>query len=244
MRSSLACALAFAALPAATVLAAPPSAAVADSSQVIEAETRPGTAAEEDASIDRGFALPTAMTQPARTFTVNDYEIFAVGMTYAFTDSIQLSLTVVPVPFLGTALIANAKWQVLNAGRWHLALEGGYSTGAVVIGSAASLCLSADCHSLLNTNVLVAPGASDKAAVLYDASWIQRIAPSVKTVVEITSGGWLGSKDAFSAARSAIVWGGLRPFSRHVTGDVGLAMGIGDDFGSNVIPFGSLSVRF
>src|SRR5437868_15091620 len=70
----------------------------------------PAPAASSDPNIDRGFLLPTAMNQPAGSITYNNYELLLHGLTYAFTDRVQATVTVLApivkdMPFFGVAAV-------------------------------------------------------------------------------------------------------------------------------------------
>jgi len=118
-----------------------------------------------DPNIDRGFVLPTAMTQPAGSVTYNNYELLLHGVSYGLTDRLQLSATVLApiikeIPFVGSVAL---KGQLYRGERLHLALQGSlggaYSQdggdGAFIggLGALASVCLRQDCSSLLSASV-------------------------------------------------------------------------------------------
>jgi hypothetical protein len=80
----------------------------------------------DDPNIDRGFLLPTAMTQPQGTLTYNNYELILHGVSYGLTDRVQLTATVLSpitrdMPLLGMAAV---KGQIVDQGAFHLALQG------------------------------------------------------------------------------------------------------------------------
>jgi hypothetical protein len=249
MRSSLAAALALAlvtaAVPAAAHAAAPPPpSAVAAAPPVVTTDSATGI--HEDVSLDHGFLVPTALTQPAHTLTINDYEIVMVGMTYGITDRLQLSATVAPTPFVGALVIGSAKYQLIGEGRFRMAVQAGVSSVGFHLAGMASGCLSADCHSLLSANFTFIPtlGSQSEAPFLYGASWIQHLGGEVKLVLEVTSGGSLGSGDeAFQQAKDGFLSGGLRFFGRRFSADVGLMATLTDP-GRRVLPFISGSFRF
>src|SRR5262249_54443327 len=67
-------------------------------------------ATSADPNIDRGFLLPTAMTQPAGSVTYNNYELLLHGVTYGITDRVQGTVTVLSpivrdMPFVGFAAV-------------------------------------------------------------------------------------------------------------------------------------------
>ena len=84
-----------------------------------------------DPNIDRGFLLPTAMTQPAGSVTYNNYELLLHGVTVGITDRVQGSVTVLSpivrdMPFVGFAAV---KGRVLSTERFHLAVQGSLGWG-------------------------------------------------------------------------------------------------------------------
>src|SRR5438045_3559883 len=143
-------------LLASTTLAA---AAHAEEAPAIVAATPAGTAATAaDPNLDRGFVLPTAMTQPAGSVTYNNYELLLHGVSYGLTDRLQLSATVLApivkeMPFVG---IAALKGQVYRGERLHLALQGSLGGGDGTmfggVGALSSVCLRQDCSSLLSAS--------------------------------------------------------------------------------------------
>src|SRR5215471_11701396 len=83
-------------------------------------------ASATDPNIDRGFLLPTAMTQPAGSLTYNNYELLLHGLTYGVTDRIQATLTVLSpittdMPFVGFGAL---KARIVATDRLHVALQG------------------------------------------------------------------------------------------------------------------------
>jgi hypothetical protein len=153
-----------------------------------------------DPNVDRGFLLPTAMTQPKGSVTYNNYELLIHGLTYGITDHTQVSFGVLaPVvkemPFVGTASL---KTRVVDAGRFHLALQAsatlaGSDLGLLGAGVLGSYCLSDDCASLLNASAgyqFGAPFSQDFQnghLVTYGAGLIQRLGDHVKLLVEVGS---------------------------------------------------------
>ena len=84
-----------------------PAALAQTADPAVAASVPAPSAVDSDPNIDRGFLLPTAMTQPAGTLTYNNYELLLHGITYGLTDRVQLSATVLSpitkdMPFFGT----------------------------------------------------------------------------------------------------------------------------------------------
>jgi len=202
----------------------------------------------EDPSLDHGFLLPTAMTQPKGSVTINDYDVVVLGVGYSPTDSIQLSATVAPVPFVGAVVVGSLKWQVLREGRFRMALQGGGGTTGLHLGAMLSACLRADCHSLLSANITALPTVSlDGAApVIYGASWIQHLGYEAKVIVEVVSGASLDSSQyGVDQMDGALATAGLRLFGRHFAVDLGVMGRVGSAFTEGtVLPYLSASARF
>src|SRR5262249_58632803 len=103
-----------------------------DSENVVSAVPAPAPGATStDPNIDRGFLLPTAMTQPAGSVTYNNYELLLHGVTYGITDRVQASVTVLSpivrdMPFVGFAAV---KGRIVSTDRFHLALQGSLGWG-------------------------------------------------------------------------------------------------------------------
>ena len=207
----------------------------------------------EDPNADRGFLLPTALTQPARTLTVSDYDIVVAGATYGITDRLQVGVTATPAGglFLPERMaIGSLKWQFLRAGNLRLAVLGGaiYSENenhdgrparrsrstAGQAALAASYCLTDDCHSLLTTNLLttlaIRLGHQDPS-ILYSAGGTFRLSRRWKLLIEAQQAYTLAD-DAGGPTRP-VISAGFRLFGRHLAGEAGFMT----FFGSHGSPF-------
>ncbi|HET6146124.1 MAG TPA: hypothetical protein VFH68_01220 [Polyangia bacterium] len=206
--------------------------------------------AAADPNIDRGFIQPTAMTQPARSLTYNNYELVLHGLTYGITDHLQTSVTVMAplvrdMPFLGVAAV---KWQFLSTRRFHLALQGsatmihyfrddsaapdgssssGDGAHAVGAGAFASYCLRDDCSSLASLNAtyqlgFAGRGSGTTQAIIYGGSIVHRVSPHVKLLGEVTSMAATTVTDSnFDNVPGALVSYGVRLHTANIAGDVG-----------------------
>src|SRR5882672_7642314 len=163
------------------------------------------SASSADPNLDRGFILPTAMTQPAGTATYNNYELVLHGVSYGVTNNLQASITVLSpivkdMPFVG---FVSLKGHIPVGARLHLALQGSagyghfaadatdaslYSIGA---GAFASVCLRDDCSSLLSgsgTYQLALNDSGDRGHfVVYGGSIVHRVTTHLKLLGEVTS---------------------------------------------------------
>lgn len=88
-----------AALPLALVTAFAPAALAEETPDVPFSELPPSEKARErDAAIDRGFLTSHAETIGKGQWAINAYELVFLGVTYGFTDDIQVSLsTLLPI---------------------------------------------------------------------------------------------------------------------------------------------------
>ena len=90
---------------------------MAGASSALAQQTPVERARSQDASNDRGLLTSRADTLREGEFSVNAYELFFIGGTYAFTDDFQVSFTTFPpivedTPFLG---IFNAKYVLMRS---------------------------------------------------------------------------------------------------------------------------------
>jgi len=222
-----------------------------------------------DPNIDRGFLLPTAMTQPAGSVTYNNYELLLHGITYGITDRVQASVTVLSpivkdMPFVGFAAV---KGRIVTTERFHLALQGSLGWGHafdassgdadVITGGAgvlASYCLRDDCSSLASASatyqLAMAGGTSDPAhMVIYGGSIVHRVGRHVKLLGEVTSaaGGTGGSGD-LENVEGVLVGYGVRFHTESIAADVGFLKPVADgaDDGDFLmgLPFASVSYRW
>jgi hypothetical protein len=229
-----------------------------------------GQRAAPDPNADRGFLLPTAMTQPAGSITYYNYELLLHGVTYGITDRVQVSGTVLSpivrdMPFVGFAAV---KARVLSAGRFNMAVQGSlgwghafdisdaninpnvFSGGAGVF---ASYCLRQDCSSLLSASAtyqLVWGGSTGPThVVIYGGSLVHRVARNVSLMVEVTSAaGADRNMSGLDNLGGMLVSYGLRFHTGNVAADVGFLKPINNRGGSGElltgIPFVSVSYRW
>ncbi|HXU04131.1 MAG TPA: hypothetical protein VN903_24390 [Polyangia bacterium] len=226
-------------------------------------------ATSADPNIDRGFLLPTAMTQPAGSITYNNYELLLHGVTYGITDRVQGSVTVLSpivrdMPLVGFAAV---KGQIVATDRFHLALQGSFGVGhafnvadgdasvySVGAGAFASICLRQDCSSLLFVSAIYQlgmfiVGADSAYFVLYSGSIVHRVGRHVKLLGEVASGaGGTGVTGNNENLDGLLVGYGVRFHTDSIAADVGFVKPIatgggGDDFLVG-LPFASVSYRW
>jgi hypothetical protein len=250
--------------------AAPATSVYANTADATAVAVAPAQAVGADPNIDRGFLLPTAMTQPAGSLTYNNYELVLHGLTYGISDNVQLSATALSpitrdMPFFGTAAL---KLHQAAGERLHLALQTSASYGHVFgesadlvtlgAGGLASFCLRADCSSLLTAaatyQLLVDasgdPGSAGTAHLLiYGASVVHRVGRHVKLLGEVTSATVRGPDDHFDNAPGVLVSYGVRFHGDSLAGDIGFMKPLSTEGEVNDalllgLPFISVSYRW
>jgi hypothetical protein len=267
----------FTVFTAATTLAAtsaahaqtPDGAAPAPEPVVTAAPSPAARGTSDDPNIDRGFLLPTAMTQPAGSVTYNNYELLLHGVTYGITDRVQASVTVLSpivqdMPFLGFAAV---KARIVSVDRFHLALQGslgwGHSfqssdttrdiyTGGV--GAFASYCLREDCSSLVSASATYQaafPGSFSNRTdmVIYGGSIVHGVGRHFKLLGEVASAaGRGGSTGDIQNVDGVLVGYGVRFHTDAIAADVGFMKPVsgGATDGDFImgLPFVSVSYRW
>ena len=267
-------AVAFTVFTAATTLAWT-SAARAQTAPAVDPErvvkAAPATpaagATSSDPNIDRGFVLPTAMTQPAGSVTYNNYELLLHGVSIGVTDRVQVSVTalspiVKDMPLVGFAAV---KGRIISTDRFHLALQGSLGWGRldtqdaaadvynVSAGAFASYCLREDCSSLASASATYSLAIADDADrpghfVIYGGSIVHRVGRHVKLLGEVASAvGGEGVADSNENVDGVLVGYGVRFHTDDIAADVGfLKPVIADDNDDFLIglPFVNVSYRW
>jgi hypothetical protein len=250
-----------------TLTSLAPAALAQAGDPAVDASSPATAAVDGDPNIDRGFLLPTAMTQPEGSLTYNNYELLLHGISYGLTDRVQLSATVLSpitkdMPFFGTASV---KGRVYTGERLHLALQGSATyghifddgdgnVGMVGAGALASVCLRSDCSSLLSGSATYqlgfASGQGDNTAhmLVYGASVVHRVGRHVKLLGELTSAAVRTQSDDFDNAPGLLASYGVRFHGNSIAGDVGFMKPlITDDSDDDFLlglPFINLSYRW
>lgn len=229
---------------------------------------------DSDPNIDRGFLLPTAMTQPAGSLTYNNYELLLHGLTYGITDNVQASLTVLSpivddMPFVGFGAV---KGRVAVTDRLNLALQGSFNYGHVFASSSgdfdtnsggnvyslgaggfASYCLRQDCSSLLSGSatyqLAFAQGQDERLYwIVYGGSIVHRVGQHVKLLGEVTSAAVGGSNTTVDNMPGVLASYGVRFHTRDIAADVGFVKPIFNDDGDDGLlmglPFVNVSYRW
>lgn len=168
-------------------------------------DPEPLRARRDDAAVDQGWLSPTALTQPAKTVTIEVHELTVVRSTVAPHDRVQLTVAAF-LPLVGSAWLGSltAKLRAVDRDRLHLSvLAGGGLASAITFiatrerflsgGLAASICGDASCAGLLSAYVLVNPTqatlprggpARTFARFIYGASFIFPVISHIKVVTE------------------------------------------------------------
>jgi hypothetical protein len=185
----------------------------------------------QDANAGRMWLSPTALTEPAGTWSFTDYELLLVGLSYAATDTVSISAnTLLPIvedmPFY---LLVNGKAQIVRSGNVRVALQGaviharfdGEGATAAVLGGALSYCIDPECHSLVNGYVGAGFAHEDQSAVplLVSGSLLYRINRHVKLMLEVDTGYIAGEIN--SASDVFLGWYGVRFTSKIIGVDLG-----------------------
>ena len=250
----------------AQAVASPP----APAETVSAAPATPGArGASDDPNIDRGFLLPTAMTQPAGSVTYNNYELLLHGLSYGITDNVQASVTVLSpivkdMPFVGFAAV---KARIVSADRFHLALQGSLgwghefnsstSTNDILtggVGAFASFCLREDCSSLASASAtyqaVFPDGTSGRTdMVIYGGSIVHGVGRHFKLLGEVASAaGRGGTTGDLQNLDGVLVDYGVRFHTDAIAADVGFMKPIsGSATDGNFIlglPFVNVSYRW
>jgi hypothetical protein len=175
-----------------------------------------------DPQADRVVLLPTATTHPAGTFYVSNYELVIFQAGYAFTDSTQLSLTVIPAPSESLSILdASLKTSLYRGGLVRAAAIGsvsgaaGKDVGVQLLGRAGGVvqvCTARRCDSSLSlsTNVMLA-GAL--LIMVNGAGGIWRMSEHVSVLAELATMVPVGTQGG--QFNGAVLGGGIRLHYTH-----------------------------
>lgn len=221
--------------PAPTPTSAPPPASGDDDDAMLRqriAESEIPLGVFEDANSGRAFAAPTALTNPAGTWSFSSTELLLLGLGYSFTDRFSASVTTLaPITSdIPLVLLGAAKLKLVEAGGWHLAghftvahlAEEGDGGTAALVGGTLTRCLDRDCYSNIS-GYLGAGVALDEAQstvpFVASLSAAGRVSKRVKLLVEADFGFTAGE---FSEVSDGFLLGyGARITSRQFGVDLG-----------------------
>ncbi len=212
----------------------------------------------EDANAGRGWLMPTALTEPAGTWSFSDFELLLVSLGYSVTDQLSISATtLLPVvdgmPFW---LLVNGKYQVLKSGRLRGVVQGalttvredGNSANAAVLGGALTMCLDDECHSHASGYIGAGFAHENDSAVplVFAGSLAVRLNKHIKLLLEADSA-YIAGGGIDQGADGFLGWYGVRFTSSIIGVDLGFAKPIctGDtSCGSDELPMGLPFVSF
>lgn len=193
----------------------------------------------EDANAGRSWIMPTALVEPAGTWSFSDFELLMVSLGYSVTDQFSISgTTLLPIidsmPFFG---LVNAKYQVVRSGRVRAALQGAVSTVRVdgnsingaVLGGALTMCLDDECHSHATGYLGAGFAHEDQSAVpfVFSGALAFRMNKHIKLLLEADSGFIAGNIN--DKVNGFLAWYGVRFTSSIIGVDLGFAKPICTD---------------
>jgi hypothetical protein len=190
----------------------------------------------DDANAGHAWLAPTALVPPAGTWSVENDEVFAVGVAYAITDRLIASATVDVVPERGTHVGAfgSMKLQVVRAGRVRVAIQaggmyvydrdsGGTSDSAFAdIAGVATVCIDRDCASHVDgfAGVGYRVDYSDgEIPAAFGAAVVAKLVGPVKLVAEVDQ--FIDASNVIGQRQPTLAWMGVRITSRHAGVDLG-----------------------
>jgi hypothetical protein len=220
-----------------------------------------------DANQDHAWYLPTGETVPQGAVVFTDWELLLLGLKYGAAEGVELSAeTLAPITSdMPLFILLGAKLRVLKTNNFRFAVNGNllyvrdtsgssndsFTLGAV--GGAGSLCLDAECHSLLTGGLQLMFGINtndSSGAFVFtpSVSLIGRLGRHVKALIELDGGGYHANGQT-ELGRGALLMYGFRFYSSDIAGDIGFARPVcssGCDTGSLVlgIPLVTFSYRF
>jgi hypothetical protein len=215
--------------------------------------------------------MPTAETIDAGQVTVNDYEIFVIGVTYGFTDDIQISAsTLLPiVENMPLVLLASGKQRVVSSDHLIFSMQpnlllghhDGYTAGGfglqllldyvvddegdfvVSLGQSTQFAFGED----FDDDVSLANGALFSLGL--GASW--RVARIVKLMGELVLPGglyWGDNNAQFEVIEQALLFNyGIRFFGESIAVDLSFLRPLHPDVDNSFvmgIPWLTFSARF
>ncbi len=224
--------------PAAPVMMAPPPPPMPPAQPTAPASTV-DKGIVEDANAGRSWIMPTALVEPAGTWSFSDFELLMVSLGYSVTDQLSISATtLLPItdkmPFFG---LFNAKYQVIKSGRVRGAVQGavshirvdGNGVSAAVLGGALTVCLDDECHSHATGYLGAGFAHENQSAVpfVFSGALAVRMNKHIKLLLEADSGFVAG--DINDKINGFLAWYGVRFTSSIIGVDLGFAKPICTD---------------
>lgn len=222
-------------------------------------------AQQHDAAVDRGFLTAHAETIGKGQWAINAYDLVFLGLTYGFTDDIQVSLsTLLPITTeIPLVLALQPKFVLMRSDdtvvslRTPLAIANsdGETLGVLGAGVLLDQYLDRDGRFALHAGLLVAGAFGDFSSSDFeiaegalfelDLGASLAVASILKIIIEVQLAAGV-TKDGFELADGALVNYGVRFFSGGIAGDLGFTYPVGVDVDELVlgIPYLAFSARF
>jgi hypothetical protein len=239
----------------APMMAPPPAAPMQPPPPPVEPESTVDKGIVDDANAGRSWVAPTALTEPAGTWSFSDYELFLATLHYSPSDQLSLSATTL-LPVFGEMpfwLLVNAKYQVVKSGNVRAVLQGavthvrsdGQGATAAVLGGALTYCMDSDCHSTLTGYVGAGFAHEEQSAVplLLAGAAAFRLGKHIKLLLEADTG-YIAGGGIDAAANGFLAWYGVRFTSGLIGVDLGFVKPICDGCESDELPMGFPVVSF
>ncbi len=236
-------------------------------SQTLESNTPAEMRRASDASVDRNIILPSAETIGQGKLSFNSYELFLAGLTYGFTDNLQLSLSgLLPITEdVPLVLVFNGKYRLWHSERFILSVipsgsivsKDDVTAGSLGVGMAADLILDQRGHFVLHGggNILWAwGGADDKDVEFLDGGLFMlntgmsyRVHKYVKLLFELTLPGGHYNGEFKLVEEGLLLAYGVRFCSASISVDLTFIRPVHPDVDTEFVmgfPFLAFSARF
>ncbi|MDB4958488.1 MAG: hypothetical protein JWO36_6057 [Myxococcales bacterium] len=206
----------------------------------------------EDANSPGAFLFPSALSEPAGTFTASlgfgsdtDFkhpELTHIGVSYSPTNEVTLSGSLVAptVSDLHIGLLS-AKIQAARSGRMRVALDGtlvivssrSSSDEAGLVGGVVSYCFDDGCNSYASGYLGIGIEHSSSSAVpfLVSGSVVAQLAPHFKLVGEVVTGFQAGGDASGAGSSQFIGFYGARITQKNLGVNLGFIKPFGDNIG-------------
>jgi hypothetical protein len=190
----------------------------------------------DDANAGHAWLAPSALVPPAGTWSVENDEVFAIGMAYAITDRLIASATVAVVPERGRHIGAfgSVKLQVVRAGRLRVAVQAGgmyeydsdsggtSDTAFADIAGVATVCIDHDCASHVDgfAGIGYRVDYSDgKMPAAFGGAVVAKLVGPIKLLAEVDQ--LIDASSVIGQRQPTLAWMGVRITSRRAGVDLG-----------------------
>ena len=198
----------------------------------------------EDANAGRSWLSPTALTEPAGTWSFSDFELLMAAIHYSPTDQLSLSATtLLPITEdFPITVLANAKFQIIKSGNVRGVIQGALfyfhdrsegvtaSLTAAILGGALTYCIDSECHSTLTGYGGAGFAHQDQSAVpiVFSGAMAYRLNKHVKILLEGDSG-YAAGGGIDASPNGFLAWYGVRFTSKIIGVDLGFTRPICGD---------------